>query len=156
MDHDEAKGLLSDYLEGEISEENRADLEKHLEGCTDCRQELDALKETLNVLSGFRKVEAPEDFESKVTNRLKRRSRRRDHDSSPLSHKIPFETICLIMLLILAAFYIMLYLLPQMQEDREFKQDTEIRKDRLGPEGDGGESPSKSKHSGGKEAHRWR
>lgn len=156
MDHDEAKGLLSDYLEGELSEKNKEVLEEHLEGCADCRRELDALKETLNVLSGFRKVEAPEDFESKVTSRLKRRSRRRDYDTSPLSHKIPFETICLIMLLILAAFYIMLYLLPQMAVDREFKQKTKIRRDKDGSGEKKSRNPSKSKKSVREEDPRWR
>lgn len=128
MNHDEAKGLFSEYLEGELSEEKGEDLKKHLEGCEDCRKELEEFKKTVDVLSAFRVVQAPEDFESKVTSKLKRRSRRRDHDTSPLSHKVPFETICIIMLLILAAFYIMLYLLPQIDTDREFQQENKVQK----------------------------
>ncbi len=133
MDHSEAKELLSEYLDGELCEDTCLELEKHLESCTDCSNDFEQLKKTVKALSGISMLEAPEDFERKVRERLKKRARRRDLETSDdLSHKVPFETICLIMLVILAAFYLMLYLLPQIEADREFRQETgrkEILKD---------------------------
>lgn len=133
MDHNKAKELLSEYLDGELCEENRLELENHLEFCVDCTKDFEQLKKTINVLSSISTLEAPEDFEKKVRERLKKRARRRDLETSEnLSNKVPFETVCLIMLVILAAFYLMLYLLPQIEADKEFQQDTrqkEILKD---------------------------
>ena len=64
---------------------------------------------------------APKDFAAKVNHRLRRRLRSRRKPTSPWSYKLPFETICLVMLIILAAFYIMLYLLPQIVSDAQFE-----------------------------------
>ncbi len=123
MDHGRVKELLSDYIDGDLGEKERQDVEEHLERCKECCEEFEQLKKTVNVLSGFQELKAPKDFESKINDRLKKRVRRRDRDTTPLSHKVPFETICLIMLVMLIAFYIMLYLLPQMTSDEGFKQD---------------------------------
>ena len=117
MEHSRAQELFSDYLDGELPEELTERLESHLEGCPDCRRELDEFKETVNAVASLSSVTAPEDFESKVHLRLRRRLRHRNEPGSTWEHKIPFETICLLMLAILAALYIILYLLPMMDVD---------------------------------------
>lgn len=38
---------LSDYLDGEASAELCAEIERHLEGCTDCRVVVDTLRKTV-------------------------------------------------------------------------------------------------------------
>jgi anti-sigma factor RsiW len=117
VEHSRAQELFSDYLDGELTEEQVGRLEGHLEGCPDCRRELEVFKETVNAVASLSEVKAPEDFASKVHLRLRRRMRHRPEMGSTWEHKIPFETICLLMLAILAALYIILYLLPLMDVD---------------------------------------
>jgi len=117
VDHEAVKMLLSDYLDGMLDEDERRQVDEHLEACPSCRKELDDLRKTVQVLAGLPSVDAPEGFVSAVRSRLRRRGRlrRREETRSLLRQKVPFETICLLMLLVLAALYIMLYLLPQME-----------------------------------------
>lgn len=121
MEHSEAKDLFSDYLEGELDAQASAALEEHLSSCPKCKQEFESFRRTIQAVSGLKPLQAPQDFASKVNHRLRRRLRTRRKPTSPWSYKLPFETICLVMLIILAAFYIMLYLLPQIVGDTEFR-----------------------------------
>jgi protein TonB len=45
MLHLKAKKLLAAYLDGELDEKLRQDLEKHLPACAKCRAELESYKE---------------------------------------------------------------------------------------------------------------
>jgi len=42
-------GTLSDYVDGELSEELCRDLESHLEECEDCRIVVDTLRKTVSL-----------------------------------------------------------------------------------------------------------
>jgi anti-sigma factor RsiW len=126
VDHAKARELFSDYLEGELDDGRTSELESHLEECEECRRDLKLFSDTMRAVSGLEEVEAPEDFATKVHHRLRRRLRHRRKATSPWSHKIPFETICLIMLVILVAFYIMLYLLPSIESGGDFQPAEEV------------------------------
>lgn len=41
MNCDEVKNLMSAYFDGELSDEVREQVQQHVEGCADCRKELD-------------------------------------------------------------------------------------------------------------------
>ncbi len=47
---DEIKKLLSPYFDAELSDEDRKLVDKHLENCPDCRQELENIKEVSSLL----------------------------------------------------------------------------------------------------------
>jgi anti-sigma factor RsiW len=52
MDHSTCKGLvslLSDYVDGELSEELCRELESHAAGCQDCRIVVDTLRKTVSL-----------------------------------------------------------------------------------------------------------
>ena len=132
MEHSRVRELFSDYLDGELADDLARELDSHLEGCEDCRNELEALKQTVAAVANLGPVKAPEGFTSKVHLRLRRRMRHRPEMASTLEHKIPYETICLIMLAILAALYIILYLMPLMDVDMSY-QGTEGDLDRGTP-----------------------
>jgi predicted anti-sigma-YlaC factor YlaD len=132
VEHSRVRELFSDYLEGELADDLARELDSHLEGCEDCRKELQSLKQTVAAVSSLGPVQAPEGFTSKVHLRLRRRMRHRPEMASTLEHKIPYETICLIMLAILAALYIILYLMPLMDVDMSY-QDPEGGLDRGKP-----------------------
>jgi predicted anti-sigma-YlaC factor YlaD len=66
-EHDKSKcqsllGSLSDYVDGCLSDEFCADLEKHLAECQDCRIVVDTLRKTVTLYheSAEESVEVPE------------------------------------------------------------------------------------------------
>ena len=50
MEHNRVIGLLSAYLDNEVTVEERRQVEEHLPGCKQCREELSSLKATQEVL----------------------------------------------------------------------------------------------------------
>ncbi len=119
MDHEQVRERLSDYIEGELSEQERAAVEKHLETCQACRAEADALAQTLSLLSSLSPVQAPEGFASSVRHKMRRRGRRNRRVGLTLGlrQKVPFETIALVMLLIILAIYLMLFVFKTDEAD---------------------------------------
>lgn len=70
MNHDEYKELLSAFLDGELTDADRADVLAHLETCEACRTyfaELNALRDALGDLAD---VDVPEGFSDGVLARL--------------------------------------------------------------------------------------
>ena len=53
---------LSEYLDDRLDAEERARIEGHLEGCGQCRQELESLRETIGLLRRVALVEPPRSF----------------------------------------------------------------------------------------------
>jgi hypothetical protein len=59
MDCLRAEELFSDHLEGDLHPILRAELDSHLEGCTDCRALRGAFAEAVEALRAFPEVDAP-------------------------------------------------------------------------------------------------
>ena len=53
---------LSEYLDDRLDAEERARIEGHLEGCAQCRQEFESLRETIGLLRRVSLVEPPRSF----------------------------------------------------------------------------------------------
>lgn len=71
MRHERVTARLSDYLEGSLSKRDAVRVEAHLLDCAGCRQALDELKRTVDLLRGLRgSVEAP-DLASTVMARIR-------------------------------------------------------------------------------------
>jgi hypothetical protein len=65
--------MLCDYAEGAMAPEARLAAEAHLQGCADCRRELEAVRGYFTNMAGFAALEpepAPRDFLAKVRARL--------------------------------------------------------------------------------------
>lgn len=75
MDCDQARPMLSDYLEG--SPVRRAELEAHLAGCVACAAELAALRRVDDLLAAAPWAEPPSGLWEGVEARLEERSARR-------------------------------------------------------------------------------
>ncbi len=106
MDHDQAKALLSDFLEDELDAVRTAALGEHLDGCEACRAELESLRETMRSLSGLHRIDAPDEFVSKVERTIRRRSRGRFFGPESLLARLPFEWISFAIILALLAVYL--------------------------------------------------
>ena len=50
---------LSDYLDGEASAELCAEIERHLDGCSDCRVVVDTLRKTVSLYHELPQPELP-------------------------------------------------------------------------------------------------
>jgi len=71
MEHEQAQDLLSEYLDGTLSDDQTRDLEAHLETCPECSQSLSMLRQAMTAVSSIPRVKAPHHF----ARRVKRRAR---------------------------------------------------------------------------------
>jgi hypothetical protein len=62
----EARELCSALVDDALSAEERTVLDAHLEGCAECRRELDRLRQTVALLGGIAPVRAPAGFVDRV------------------------------------------------------------------------------------------
>lgn len=70
MDCKKAKKIMSAYVDGMLENADKSAFEEHIHTCENCKQELDLLKNTLNILADA-KYSAPENFSSEVREKLK-------------------------------------------------------------------------------------
>ncbi len=68
---------LSSYLDGELDAEARADLERHLEHCTDCYLVVDQTRKTIQIFCNSQPVPLPGDIRQRLHQALEKRLRPR-------------------------------------------------------------------------------
>ena len=67
---------LSDYLDGELDASARAELERHLERCEDCRLVVDTTKKTIEIFCNSEPVPLPNEVRDRLRAALEKRLRR--------------------------------------------------------------------------------
>jgi anti-sigma factor RsiW len=108
MDHEQAQGQFSSYVDGSLGPRERTDLEQHLASCEPCRTELGAFRSTVGSL-GRLKRPAPPNFLPSVQQQIYRRSRGRFFGQRwKLFGRIPFEWVSLVMIIAMLIYYIAL------------------------------------------------
>ncbi len=106
MDHAQAQSTFSEYLEGNLPERARAEVDQHLAACIQCRTELASFRRTLGSL-GRLKQPAPPTFSSDVKQQIYRRSRGRFFGPrGKLFGRIPFEWISLATIIAMLVYYL--------------------------------------------------
>ena len=120
MEHQSAKELFSDYLDGELSPEQTREVKAHLDECATCRAELEALERTLQSLSGLRPLPPPPDFGRKVQQRIRRRSSGRFFNPETVLTRIPWEWISFVIIMLMLVMY---YLVVQQEQKVTVKRD---------------------------------
>jgi predicted anti-sigma-YlaC factor YlaD len=77
MEHEKLKELVSSYLDGELGQEEREMVEKHLEECSECRQAYREMSELGEVIGKMTLMEPPKEawrmYTESVYNRMERR-----------------------------------------------------------------------------------
>ena len=68
--HQRIKQQLSEYLEGDLAQGAKQQMESHLAGCDDCASELRGLRRTRDLLRGLPALEPPPDLADAVMARL--------------------------------------------------------------------------------------
>ena len=106
MDHDRVRELLSDYLEGNLPDEQAAEVRAAIEASAELKAETAALRETMSALSGLHQLDQAPDIAAKVEKKIHRRSRGRFFSEEPTWRKLPFEWISLVVIMLLLATYL--------------------------------------------------
>ena len=70
MDCDYAKKLISLYIDNEMDEKERSEFEEHISSCEACRNELNAISETVKLLRSIPQVELPSSFKKELHEKL--------------------------------------------------------------------------------------
>lgn len=98
MTHDEARELFTARIDDALDADARARLDVHLEGCADCRRELDRLERTVALLRRARPVHAPAGFADRVIAAAPpvRRRRLARVFLHPLRVKLPLQAAALL------------------------------------------------------------
>ncbi|MDQ0430636.1 anti-sigma factor RsiW [Planomicrobium stackebrandtii] len=68
--------LMDDYLDGDISPSDERQLREHLESCSDCRKQYQALSKTIAFVQSASHIQAPSDFVQKTMARLPKERQR--------------------------------------------------------------------------------
>lgn len=63
-----------DYLEGELTQQERGEVQTHLAHCVGCQEEVRALRETLGLIANFPVPEPPEAFWQRYLKELRERA----------------------------------------------------------------------------------
>lgn len=66
----QVKRLLDEFVEGELGSPQRETVERHLGVCPSCREEVSALRRTIDLIAEFGELKEPPDFLTQVRERL--------------------------------------------------------------------------------------
>ncbi len=107
MTCDETRDTLSAYLDEALAPDERSLVDAHLEGCAECRRELEALRGTVALLQRVEPARAPVGFVDRVVAAARPRPwyrRAADAVLLPLSVKLPLEATAVVMVGLLAVY----------------------------------------------------
>ncbi|OQB73730.1 MAG: hypothetical protein BWX89_00829 [candidate division TA06 bacterium ADurb.Bin131] len=77
MKCEQVKEILSEYLEGIVSEEQKKQIQKHLDICKDCSEYLLLLKNTVNLVNNLPEVCVPPGLASAVMEKIQEKQKRK-------------------------------------------------------------------------------
>ncbi len=105
--HSRTVESFSAYVDGELSPALRAEVDKHLATCIQCRTSLERFRLTLGGLGRLKIAGAPKSFLSDVQRQINQRSRGRFFGRRwMLFGRIPFEWVSLAMIMAMLVYYI--------------------------------------------------
>ena len=106
--NEETLARASAYVDGEMDAEEREAFEAEMEGNPDLREEVEALKDAMSVLSGLGELRAPEDFDEAVQRKIRRRSRGRffSQRSGLFRPRFQIELLAVVALVVLGAIFL--------------------------------------------------
>jgi anti-sigma factor RsiW len=107
-EHELTESRLSDYYEGQLSDEEAAEVKVHLEACAACREAYRELEETVETLARLHRMAKPQRFKDDVQQMIHRRSAGRFFGRRALGDRVPFELLAILALILGLAVYGML------------------------------------------------
>jgi hypothetical protein len=109
MKHHVIRHKLSEYIDGSVTAEEKAEIEEHLKTCTVCSDALRELKKTVEHIKALEEVEPPTWMMQKTMAKVRAEAEQKqgffDRLFLPLHVKLPIQAVAALFLAI-AAFYI--------------------------------------------------
>jgi anti-sigma factor RsiW len=109
----ESSELMSAYLDAELDPSEAEAFEKYLDESPEARSELEDLRKMMKLVGSLQPVEAPHDFYEKLSRRLRRRQGLGRDQGLLALVTLPFQVICIIVILTIAALHMMAQLEEQ-------------------------------------------
>jgi len=105
MDCREMREQFSAYLDGELSEQEHALVSAHLERCSACRQELDALRQTVELMRKVPRAKAPPFLAERTVAKVEKEAAHEYMRPLPLRRYILWPSLAAAVALALTLFY---------------------------------------------------
>lgn len=99
------EAMLSDYVEGTLTLEQRKEVEAHLAKHPELREVLDQMREDQKKLKSLNKTPAPEELGQKVEEIIRRRSAGRFFGRRTFGDRVPFFWLLILALALLLALW---------------------------------------------------
>lgn len=122
---DEIIATLSDYLDGALPAERRAEVEGKLETDPTWQRVHGELRETRDALSGLQKARAPASFTDDVTGTIHKRSAGRFFGRKTLGDRVPFGVLLIGALVVLLGIAYVMWSSPTGSLDVDREHDDE-------------------------------
>ncbi len=97
---------FSDYIDGEMSAEDKAAFEAKLAASPEARAAFEEFKKTIEAVSGMHKMSAPQHFDHGVTETIHKRSAGRFFGRKAFGDRVPFELLAVVALGVMLAIYL--------------------------------------------------
>lgn len=104
---DNGAELMSAYLDDALEPGEAEAVEQMLAASPEAREELEDLRKLVQLVAGLGAVEAPRDFYEKLSRKLKRRQAFDGNQGLLAVLTMPFQVVCIIVILTVAAMYMM-------------------------------------------------
>jgi len=135
------KQLLSEYIDGVLDADTKAQLEKHISTCAGCQQKLQELKILVEEIRGMEQLKAPDDFLYRLNERIELRFSLGKIMKTlfvPIKIKIPIQlvTVTATAVLVFSVIHLQQPVMqlsdaPMVSEEEELKQ--EVMKEPVKP-----------------------
>ncbi|RLB53566.1 MAG: hypothetical protein DRI34_13260 [Deltaproteobacteria bacterium] len=107
-EHEHFRRLMSEHLDGLLAEPQVRELEQHLAGCRQCREEFALLRRSVQLLRNLPQVEVPEELRHRLHRRLLRHGAAMRRRSSTSRWMVPFEATMAVLLATVGAIVLVL------------------------------------------------
>ena len=125
MNCHETRERLSDLIDDALDAPERADVGTHLDGCPDCRRELDRLRATVSLLSRVERPRAPVGFVDRVTAAARTVPWYRSLGRRlflPLNIKLPVQAAAMLVIALLGVY--LLQRTPELRDAARVERET--------------------------------
>lgn len=125
MNCHETRERLSDWLDLALAAPERAEVGAHLDGCPDCRRELDRLRATVSLLSRVERPRAPVGFVDRVTAAARPVPWYRSLGRRlflPLNIKLPAQAAAMLVIAVLGVY--LLQRTPELRDAARVERET--------------------------------
>lgn len=114
--NDSSAEQMTAYLDAELDGAEVAEFERYLDESPEAREELEDLRRVMQLVGVLGNVEAPPDFTDRVVRKIRRRALM-ERDGGLLGLvTLPFQVICIVVILVVAALNLMAQLDATPQE----------------------------------------